>query len=68
MKTIITQEELAEATGYERPADIRRCLERQGVKVFTGREGRVWTTLGLMEGRSAAHGQAAQQPPAVEFA
>jgi hypothetical protein len=48
---LVTQEQLAAATGYNRAADIRRCLERQGIPVRTGRGGRVWTTLSAIEGR-----------------
>ena len=48
---IITQEQLAAATGYRRAADIKRCLERQGITVRTGRGGRVWTTLSALDGR-----------------
>ena len=39
---IIEQEQLASATGYERPADIARCLQRQGIRVFRGKNGRVF--------------------------
>lgn len=36
-------------TGYERPADAARCLRDQGIKVFEGRNGRPWTTVGPIE-------------------
>lgn len=41
---VINQEELAEATGYTRPAEIAACLARQGVRYFSGKRGRIWTT------------------------
>jgi hypothetical protein len=60
---IVTMEQLQAATGYTRAADIRRCLERQGIQVRTGRAGRVWTTLTAIEGR-----QIAPAAPKIEFA
>jgi hypothetical protein len=62
---ILTQEDLAKATGYSRAADIRRCLERQGVRVYAGRGGRVWTTAGALAGAAAGSEQRQQT---VEFA
>lgn len=35
-------------TGYVRVGDVRRCLERQKIRYFFGRDG-VWTTIGLVE-------------------
>ncbi|WP_282235837.1 DUF4224 domain-containing protein [Salinicola endophyticus] len=40
-------EALRQITGYQRPADIARCLREQGVRVFHGRRG-PWTTLDLI--------------------
>lgn len=40
--------DLREITGYERVGDVRRCLERQNIRYFFGRDG-VWTTIGLVE-------------------
>lgn len=45
---ILTQTELAEITGYSRPADIERCLHRQGVRVLRGKRG-LFTTLSAVE-------------------
>lgn len=39
--------DLQALTGYERLADVERCLEAAGIKVFRGRAG-VWTTLQLV--------------------
>lgn len=41
---IVTFEDLRAATGYRRQTDVARCLERQGVSFFYGRDG-VWTTI-----------------------
>jgi hypothetical protein len=59
-----TVEELAKVTGYTRAADIRRCLERQGITVRLGRGGRIWTTLGAIEGRRIC----AQDTAPIDFA
>ena len=34
-------------TGYSKPADVAKCLRRQGIAVFSGREG-VFTTIELI--------------------
>ncbi len=41
---IVPFEQLQQATGYTRQADVERCLKGQGVPVFYGRRG-IWTTL-----------------------
>ncbi len=53
---ILTQDDLARLTGYERAAEIEADLKRQGVAVKRGKRG-LWTTvdalnaaLGLREG------------------
>lgn len=45
---ILKHDELVEITGYTRDGDIRRCLEKQGIPVFDGKDG-VWTTLNLID-------------------
>lgn len=45
---IVTQETLSDATGYRDAARIRKCLTNQGIKVFTGKNGRIWTTTDLI--------------------
>lgn len=58
---IITEEALKDATGYSRRADIERCLQRQGILFWRGKEGRLWTTpLALV-------GQPPQDRRPVEF-
>ncbi|MBB3192089.1 DUF4224 domain-containing protein [Halomonas cerina] len=44
---VLSCEDLREITGYQRAADIERCLVEQGVKVFRGRLG-PWTTIDLV--------------------
>lgn len=44
---VLSCDELRAITGYQRAADIERCLVDQGVKVFRGRTG-PWTTLDLI--------------------
>ncbi|SFU79607.1 DUF4224 domain-containing protein [Halomonas korlensis] len=45
--TVLSCRDLKEITGYQRPADVARCLREQGVRVFNGRGG-PWTTLDLI--------------------
>jgi len=44
---VLSCEDLKEITGYQRPADVARCLREQGVRVFNGRSG-PWTTIDLI--------------------
>lgn len=41
MNHFISQEELSEALGYERPADLRKCLDAYNVPYFIGKGGRI---------------------------
>lgn len=41
---IISQEYLEQSTGYTKSADIALCLDKQGIKYFIGKRGRIWTT------------------------
>lgn len=44
---VLSTADLALATGFARATAIRRCLERQGVPYFEGKDG-PWTTLALV--------------------
>lgn len=44
---VLSCEDLKAITGYQRPADVARCLRDQGVRVFNGRTG-PWTTVDLI--------------------
>jgi len=44
---VLTTAHLIETTGYQRPADIERCLREQGVRYFWGKDG-PWTTIDLV--------------------
>ena len=48
MSAALKTEALRELTGYTRDADIRRCLEKQGIVFFEGKDG-PWTTEALIE-------------------
>lgn len=41
MNNFISQEELSEALGYERPSDLRKCLDAYNVPYFIGKGGRI---------------------------
>ena len=45
--SIINSKQLQECTGYSRPGDIEKCLEKQGVRFFIGKNG-PWTTEALL--------------------
>jgi len=40
-------QELQKLTGYQRPADVEKCLKKQGVPVLIGKDG-PFTTLDLL--------------------
>lgn len=44
---VLPYAELASVYGYERMSDVRRCLRRDGIRYFEGRNG-PWTTLELV--------------------
>ncbi len=44
---VLGADELKEITGYQRPSDVERCLESQGIRFFHGKNG-PWTTLDLI--------------------
>lgn len=56
---ILTTADLKVATGYDRPADVERCLRDQGVRFYWGKEG-PWTTVDLINAASGLQ-QAANQ-------
>lgn len=62
---LVELEDLQAITGYDRSADIERCLKSQGIRVFYGRNGQLFTTLGLIEaagGLTPANGPAQPAP------
>lgn len=63
--SLVTCEELMAITGYQRPADVARCLREQGVHVFHGRLG-PWTTLALINKAGGIEpGKTADEAPAA---
>jgi hypothetical protein len=44
---VLSTADLLRATGYESVGAMRRCLERQGVRLFDGKDG-PWTTNTLI--------------------
>lgn len=60
--SLISCKELMAITGYQRPADVARCLREQGVHVFNGRAG-PWTTLDLINRAGGIEpGKSAKEP------
>lgn len=59
---VITCPELMAITGYQRPADVARCLREQGIHVFNGKAG-PWTTLDLINRAGGIEaGETADEP------
>lgn len=46
---LVNQDQLKELTGYERPGDQMRWLDRHGIKYTKRRDGTPVTTWGLVE-------------------
>lgn len=46
---LVQFDDLRQVLGYERMADVERCLRDQGIRYFRGRNGVLWTTVGLIE-------------------
>jgi hypothetical protein len=42
---LIDSEQLQKATGYDRHADLEKCLKKNGVRVLYGKNGQPFTTL-----------------------
>jgi hypothetical protein len=45
---ILTTDDLLQATGFERPGDLTRLFDQQGIRWFPGKGGRPWTTMALI--------------------
>lgn len=45
--SIVETRDLLTLTGYQKPGDAARCLRKQGIKFFEGKDG-PWTTLALI--------------------
>lgn len=45
---ILFIDDLKAITQLEKPGDIERTLVAQGIKIFRGRRGVIWTTLALV--------------------
>ena len=55
--------DLQAMTGYSRAGDVSRCLRRQGIKVFHGRGGSLWTTIALVNAAGGLGSGAAGDSP-----
>ena len=45
----VSQDELAEQTGFKRQGDLERHLREEGIQFFRGKGNKIWTTIGLIE-------------------
>ena len=57
MEVLITLDHLKTATGYYRPADIERCMKKNGIRFLYGQGGKIFTTIDAI---NAAMGLKAQ--------
>ena len=65
-QALITFDDLQTLTGYSRPADVERCLKKQGVTVIIGRDGRPATTIEALN-QALGVRQDKESPPRIEF-
>jgi len=61
---LVDFEQLKQLTQYDRPADVVRCLHRQGVKCLTGKDGRPFTSEAAI---NRALGLEAENKEEIEF-
>lgn len=47
--SLVTEEQLKVATGYERRGDLERALISQRVRFFYGKAGTIWTTESALD-------------------
>lgn len=59
---MLSVEDLAAVTGYDRWGDITRSLNEQGIKYFIGKGGRPWTTIDLVNAAGGLDQNGGMQP------
>lgn len=69
MDSLVSTSRLLEITGYKTVGDMERCLTEQGIRLFRGKGGMVWTTMELINqaGGLAAPHAAPELYPADSF-
>lgn len=65
MAETLNFQQLQELTGYERPSDIMRNLEKQGIAYFVGKDG-PYTTVELLR-IAAVSGKTVGPEQKIEF-
>jgi hypothetical protein len=58
----LTTEELQSWSGYSRPAELRRWLEKQGIRYFPGKGGMPCTTMALVNAAAGLANTVGEQP------
>lgn len=61
MRTVLAFADLCAAYGYGRAADVRRCLTRDGIRYFEGKDG-PWTTMDLINAAGGLRANTAPNP------
>lgn len=62
----VSEQELLQVTGYRSRGALARNLSANDIPYFTGRGGRIWTTVALIA-RAAAAGPSTLSYEAIEF-
>ena len=65
--SVLEFDDLKAATGYQRLADVEKCLERNRIRFFRGRDG-IWTTLDLVNAAGGISASSANDKYDAELA
>ena len=60
-------DDLKQLTGYTRPADVERCLKKQGVILLRGKDGKPFTTNDALNQAMGISPTATEKKERVEF-
>ncbi|MCH8530324.1 MAG: DUF4224 domain-containing protein [Saccharospirillum sp.] len=60
MIDLLSQDEVEELTGYKRPEDQRRCLDRHGIHYVERKDGKLSVTLHAVHNPSVLPGRTAK--------
>ena len=47
--SIVSDKQLKDITKYKNTGDVQKCLSRQGIQYYYGKNNTIWTTIGLIE-------------------
>ncbi|MEJ1470950.1 MAG: hypothetical protein RPU59_07785 [Candidatus Sedimenticola sp. (ex Thyasira tokunagai)] len=67
IQATLNYQELQVLTGYTRRSDVERCLERQGVRFFSGRKGPFTIVSALNHAIGVPDNPSSEQKNIIEF-